>query len=216
MGEALGGDFGTLGGFGENESALKDGLREHRETLRRGEGVRRVKPLCFCDVLGDLGGVLDHVLFAGGTECRVSLIGFLHHGSEQAGEFGKVAFEDGRAEVEIAEDAIQGVVGGVIWGGLEETLGHFGEVVGRSEGEFVFGLEVVKKAALGEFGGGTDVVNRGCRVALGSNHVKCGVEQLGLGFVMWSGGDHRIPIGWYEYTNYLVCVKTEWEGRRED
>ena len=56
------------------------------------------------------------------------------------------------------------------------------EMLGGGDRQLFFALEVVKETALGEPCGFANVFNAGCRVSLGADHVKGGIQDSGFRF----------------------------------
>ena len=103
---------------------------------------------------GDVGlqrqGVAGDLALAGRADRRVGGVGLLHHGAEQAGVFGQLALEDLAAEVDVAEQALERIRGGLVGGGGEDAGGHLAEVGGGGDAELLLGAEVVEEGALGD------------------------------------------------------------------
>jgi len=106
-------------------------------------------------------GVSGDVFVAGSADRRVGFVGLLHHGSEETGELGELAHEDGFAEVDVAEKPANGIGQDSIGGGNENALSESGEMLRGGEGEIFLAFEVMKEAAFGEVCGGANVVDCG-------------------------------------------------------
>ncbi len=176
--EAGGGNVRTLLGFRENEGSLNDGLGVEREASGGPLSLDAVLAHGFGDVGLERCGVPADALVAGFADGRVGLIHFLNHGSDEAGEVGQIALEDGLAEIDVGEEAVEGIGEELIGSGCEEAAGDAVPVVGGGERELFLALEVMEEAAFGEAGGLADVLDACCRVAFGADDVEGGVEQL--------------------------------------
>ena len=97
---------GPWAGLGEDEGALQDGLDEIANAFGGPECVGGVEIFGGLDVAGEDFDVRGEGVLAGGAEVGVSGVGLLDKGAEQAGVVGQLAGEDGGAEVEVAEEAV--------------------------------------------------------------------------------------------------------------
>ncbi len=145
------------------------------------------------NVFGDLLDVVAESFVAGFTDEGVRVVDFLDHGAQQAGVFGELAFQNGDAEIDIAQEAVERVEGGVVRGGGEQMLGHGTKVSGSFDGELFFGFEVMEEGAFGDTCVVADVVNGGGGVTLCADDVEGGVEEFCFGRV---GGLH-VHTHWY-------------------
>src|SRR5262245_25285848 len=109
MTDVLDRDLRPILGLGENERALEDGLGEEGEALRGPGSVGGMKALGLGDVFGDFGRVRADVTIARIADGGVGLIGLLDYGSEKAGVLGELSAQDGCAEVDVSEHALQRV-----------------------------------------------------------------------------------------------------------
>jgi hypothetical protein len=179
---------GGVAAFGEDEGALEDGLEMEGElfVVVVGFGVRG--SLAGGGDVGDEGaGVGVDTGAAGVAEGGVGVEGLLDDGAEEAGEFGRLAGEEGFAEVEVGEEFGEGGWGGVVGGLGEELAGGFVPVLDGGEGEVLFGGEVVEEAAFGDGGGGAEVVDGGVVVAFTAEEGEGGAEEGQFG----RRGGHR-------------------------
>src|SRR5262245_6167779 len=67
---------------------------------------------------------------------------------------------------------------GMIGRRCEKSVGHLRPMVGSRDREIVLALEVMEKGAFGDIARRTKIVHRGCRVALGADHIERGVENF--------------------------------------
>jgi hypothetical protein len=130
----------TLGGLGEDERALEDGLDEIADALGGPGRVGRIEVFGGLGVAGESFDMGGEGVFAGGAKVRVGGVGLLDEGAEQAGVVGQLAGEDGGAEVEVAEQAIDRVLGLVVGSGGEEASGALLPVLDGGEGKRIFGF----------------------------------------------------------------------------
>ena len=82
MVDAVGRDRRPALGLGQNEGALKDGLSMEREARGGPAVVETIAPHRFLDVRFDLRRVAADGSVYGVANCRVALVGFLHHRSD--------------------------------------------------------------------------------------------------------------------------------------
>ena len=171
----------TALGLGQDEGALQCGLGVQRQAVGRPVGLRGVLRLGLRDGGHQRLRMGLDALGTGLAQSRVGGEGFLHHRAQQAGEFGRLALQQLRAEVDVGQQA-DPRVNGLLVGRLgEQRAGHRVPVRHRAQRQVVLGLEVVEEAALGDAGGGADVVHRGGVVALAADGLQRGAEQSGAG-----------------------------------
>src|SRR5262249_53583798 len=101
MCEAVARDFGAAFRLCEYKGTLQHRLRIERETLRAPLRIGRVERFSRGDVLGDLGDVRPDIGVTRVADRGVRVVRLLHHGAEEAGEFGDRSGEDRRAEIDI-------------------------------------------------------------------------------------------------------------------
>jgi len=195
MGDAGGGDFRAVLGFGEYEGALDGGLGVEGEAFGGPVGMHPALAEGCLDVMDESCGVARDASIAGVAEGGVGVVDLLDHGSDQAGEVGEIALEDGLAEIDVSEEAVEWVGWTMVGGGGEELAGDFGPVVGGGEGQGFFAVEMVEEAAFGEAGGLADVFNARGGVAFGADDVEGRIKDFGLGFVSCFGRDHGVSTG---------------------
>lgn len=175
-------------GFSENERALNRGLCVEREILWLPRGVWGVHRLGGGDVFGDDCRMHGNAVFAGHGDARMGLVDFLHHRAEQAGVIGQFALQNFRPEIDVSENAITRVSDQRVRRVREQSSGHRVPVFDRHQRHLFFAFEVMKVAALGHACRRANVIERGGCVALATDYLQRGVEQLGLGSVF--GGKH--------------------------
>jgi hypothetical protein len=181
--DGFAGNLRALGGLGEDEGALKDRLDEVADAFGGPGCVGGVEILGGLDVSSEGFNVRGERVLAGGADVGVGRVGLLDKGAEQAGVVGQFAGENSGAEFEVAEEAVDGVLGVVVGRGGEESSGALFPVVDGSESEIILGLEVVEEAALSDAGFAADVVNGSGGVAFGANDMEGSIEQPEPGLV---------------------------------
>src|SRR5262249_48731904 len=147
---------GAALGFGEDESALENRLCVQGEVFGLPIGVKPVSFHGFCDVGLDLGGVAADGAVDGVADRRMRLVSLLDQGACEAGEFADLAFQNGFAKVDVAENPIEWVGVGVIGGGVEESAGRLRPMVSRRDCEVLLAREVMEERSLGYSGGGAE------------------------------------------------------------
>ena len=195
------GEVGVPLGLGEDEGALQHGLSVAGEADR---GPIRFDPVAEdrrLDV-GDEGvGMAENAVGAGLPDRIRGGVGFLRHGADEAGEFGHRAIGDqGAAEVDIGEDAIERVLVVVIGGGGEEGGGGRRPVFGRGYAEGLFRWEVVEERALGDACFPTQLIDACGGEALTADDGDGGLEKARAGVGAGGGGiGHAmdVPTGRY-------------------
>ena len=137
----------------------------------------------------------------GAADRGVGVLSFLHHCAKEARKFGDWPREDRRAEIDIAEQAIQGIRELTIRRAAEKPLGHLRKMRRRSDREIFLALEVMKERTLREAGRAADIVHRARRVALRADHLHRRVEQAGARVRLGLAGDCLhvtvVPTSWY-------------------
>src|SRR5215472_17982323 len=113
--DALARDLGTALRFRQDERALQHRLRMKRETLGAPGRTGCVQCLRGLDVLRDVRRMGADIGVTGLADRGMRVVGLLHHGAEKACERGDGPVDDGRAEIDVAEQAIQWI-GGVAIG----------------------------------------------------------------------------------------------------
>ena len=98
-------------GLGEDEGALQNGLNEGSDAFGGPGQVGCVEVFRGLDVAGERGDVRLERLFAGFADIGMSGVGLLDQGAEQASVVSEFAGEDGRAEVQVAEQASKWICG---------------------------------------------------------------------------------------------------------
>src|ERR1039457_1104177 len=181
--DGFAGSLRALGGLGEDKRTLQDGLHEVADAFGGPGCIGCVEILGGLHVSSEGVDMRGERMLAGGADVGVGRVGLLDKGAEQAGVVGQFAGEDGGAEVEVAEQAVDGVLGVVVGRGGEESSGALFPVVDGGESEIILGLEVVEEAALGDAGFAADVVDGGGGVAFGANDVEGSMEQPEPGLV---------------------------------
>ena len=176
-------------------------LRIERKALRAPLHRGRIKRFGRGDVLRDIGSVRADIGVTGATDRGVGVVSFLHHGAEEAGELWEGSGEDSCAEIDIAEQAIQGIREPAIRRVAEKPLGHLRKMRGRGDREIFLALEVMKESTLCQTGRLADIVHRARRVALRADHLHRRIEQAGarVRLALGRGCVHVlfIPTGWY-------------------
>jgi hypothetical protein len=180
---------------------LQNRLRIEREALRAPFRRGRIERFGRGDVLCDIGSVRADIGVTGAADGGVGVVSFLHHGAEEAREFGDWPREDRSAEIDIAEQAIQGIRKLAIRRVAKKPLGHLRKMRRRGHGEIFLALEVMKERTLRETGRAADIVHRARRVALGADHLHRRVQQAGARVRLGLAGDcfhiRFIPTSWY-------------------
>jgi hypothetical protein len=164
----------------ENKRTLQDGLREEGETLGAPSCVRRSERARLGNVPRDATGMRVDMRLACCTKRGMGGVSFLHHRTEEAGELGQAAVEQGRAKIDVAEQPRPRVWQRAVGRRGEGGLGGRGEVLGGGERELFLACEMMEEAALGQPGGRADVVDGRGGVALGADHMQRRVQQPGL------------------------------------
>ena len=176
-------------------------LRIEREALRAPLRLGRIKRFGRGDVLRDIGSVRADIGVTGAADRGVGVVSFLHHGAEEAGELWEGSGEDSFAEIDIAQQAIQGIRELVIRRVAEKSLGHLRKMRRRGDREIFLALEVMKERTLCQTGRLADVVHRARRVALRADHLHRRIEQAGarVSLALGRGCVHVlfIPTSWY-------------------
>ena len=201
MRETVARDLGAALRLGEHKGTLQHRLRIEGETLRAPLRFGRIKRFRGRDVLFNLGSVRADISVTCTTDRGVGVVSFLHHGAEEAGELGDRSGEDCRAEIDVAEQAIQGVCESAIGRAPEKLLGHLRKMRSCCDREIFLALEVMKERTLRKAGRAADVVHRARRVALRADHMHCRVEQASSRVRLLAGRrcihEQYIPTGWY-------------------
>src|SRR5277367_38065 len=125
----------------------------------------------------DLGGVSADARLAGLADFRVGRIYLLHHRAHQTGEFGDFSFEDGFAEIDIAQDPVERVAVPVVWRRLEKTPRDLGPVICRGDRQSVLALEVMEERALRDAGLRAEFIDGSRRIALLADQRQGGIQQ---------------------------------------
>src|ERR1035441_9184083 len=92
-------------GLGQNKGALDRGLCVKSQALSSPVGVTALTHRRF-DVRLEGGSVVADALVACSPDFRMRLVDLLHHSSCQASEIGKIALQNGFAEVDICQYAV--------------------------------------------------------------------------------------------------------------
>jgi hypothetical protein len=179
--------------FCENERALEGGLGIEREAFRG--PLREHVPLTdrFFDVGNQRRSVLVDTAIAGIADGRVCVVDLLHHGAGEAGVVGQLAHEQGFAEIDISQQAVERVSECVIGRGGKERGAAFDPVVGGGQRQLFLAIEVVEEASFGQAGGFADVLNARGGISLSADYVEGRVEDPGLRFVSYFGRGHGRP-----------------------
>ena len=179
--DGLGGDLRAALGLGEDEGALQHRLHVQGEALG---APWRFMPRC-CMAAAMSVSIFSACSYdgarAGIANGGIGLVRLLHHRSGEAGELGYAADEDRFAEIDVAEQAISGSAVRVVGRAGKQGAGRLRPEVGGGDGEVFLAFEVVEEGALGDAGGGAQVIDAGGRVALGADHGEGGAEDLGAG-----------------------------------
>ena len=137
---------------------------------------------------------------AGLTDCRMRLVGLLHHGAHETGEFGQRPFEERLAKLHIAQEPIDRVSEPPVGCGGEQTVRLRRKMPGRRYRQIFLGREVMEECALGHAGALADVIHRGCRVTPGANDIHGRAQEsgfrTGLSFAGWHAIDHTNRSVW--------------------
>jgi hypothetical protein len=203
MREAVARDFGAAFRLCEYKGALQHRLRKEREALRAPLGCRRVERFGSGDVLCDLRGVRADVGVTRVADRGVCVVRLLHHGAEEAGEFGDGPGEDRRAEFDIAEQAIQRIRELAIGRGTEKPLSHLGKMCGCGDRQIFLAIEVMEEGALGQAGCRADVVHRGPRIALRADHLHRRIQEASPGIGLCGRRAHVIPFSTYQLVGIM-------------
>jgi len=189
---------------------LQHRLCIEREALRAPFRRGRVERFGRGDVLCDIGSVRADIGVTGAADRGVGVVGLLHHGAEEAREFGDWPREDRRAEIDITEQAIQRIGELAIRRVAEKPLGHLRKMRHRGDREVFLALEVMKERTLRKMGRAADVVDRARRVALRADHLHRRVEQAGARVRLGPG---RGCVHVLQYQPVGMLVKGLFPGR---
>jgi hypothetical protein len=185
MVDACGSDLEIVSCLRENERALEGGLSVEREAL--GGPVREHVPLAhgFFDVWNQRRSMLADTAIAGVADGRVRVVDLLHHGAGEAGEVGQLTHEQGLAEIDIGQQAVERISDCVIRCGGKERTRAFAPVAGCGQRQLFLAIEVVEEASLGQAGGFADVLDARGGISFGADYVQGRVEDPGLRFVSY-------------------------------
>jgi len=211
MVDALGCGFRALFGLGQDECALDGGLGVKSQAFRSPVPFHAALTDGFFDVGHEGGRVAGDALAAGLADGRMRVIDFLDHGSDQASEAGKLASQDGFAEIDISQQPIDRIGERMVGRGEKKCARAFAPVRGGGQGEVLFAAEVVKEAALGQAGVRADIFDACGRVALGAKDVQRRVQDFGLRLVLFFCSDQRcahwlvlfVPTSGYAVKRFL-------------
>ena len=179
MRETVARDLGAALRLCEHKGALQNRLGIERQTLRAPLRSGRIERSRRSDVPSNLGSVRADIGVTCAADRGVGVVGLLHHGAEEAGELGDGSDQYRRAEIDVAEQAIQGIRQLAIGRVTEKPLGHLRKMRGRGDRKVFLALEVMKERTLREAGRAADIVHRARRVALRADHMHRRVEQAG-------------------------------------
>jgi hypothetical protein len=209
MRDAVARDLGTALCLGEHKGALQHRLGVEREAFRAPLRSRRVEHLGRGNVLCNLGGVRADISVTRTADRGMRFLTLLHHGAQEAGESRYRPGEDCRAEIDIAEHAIQRIRELAIRRGTEQSLRHLGKMLGRRDRKFFLAFEVMEEGTLGQAGGGADIVHGGPRVTLGANDLHRRIEEASPRVGLCGRCAHvvRIPTGWYHVKRVFLLHK---------
>jgi len=206
MVDACGSDLAIVFRFRENERALDGGLGIERQALRGPVRVDVPPAHGFFDVGNQRRSVLADTAIAGLADGRVRVVDLLHHGAGEAGEVGQLTHEQGLAEIDIGQQAVEGVSECTKRRGGKERIRDFDPVVGCGQRQRFLAIEVVEEASLGQAGGFADVLDARGGISLGADYVHGRVENLDLRFMSYFRRGHCIPTSWYANIPTGWCV----------
>jgi hypothetical protein len=88
--------------LGENEGTLDNRLHVYGEALGAPLSIAAVGAQRCGYVQFEHGDVFAEGSLAGLADCRMRLVGLLHHGAEQTGEFGQLTSQERLAKLHVA------------------------------------------------------------------------------------------------------------------
>jgi len=190
--------------LGENEGTLDNRLHIYGEALGAPLSIAAVGAQRCGDVQFQHGDVFAEGSLAGLADCRMRLVGLLHHGAQETGEFGQRPLQERLAKLHIAQEAIDRVNELPIGCGGKQTVRQRRKMPGRRYRQIFLGREVMEECALGHPGALADVIHRGCRVTPGADDIHGRVQQFGFRTGLRFPGWHAnvtIPTGRYGVKN---------------
>ncbi len=110
----------------------------------------------------------------------MGLVGLLHHGAQETGEFGQRPLHERLAKLHIAQEAFHRVNELPVGCSGKQTVRPRRKMPGRRYRQIFLGREVMEERPLGHAGRLADVIYRGGRVAPGTDDIYGGIQQLGF------------------------------------
>ena len=201
--DAFARDLTVAGRLGENKGALQDRLSVPGQTRWRPVGNDAALLHRRRDIRLERCGMAEDAFRTGLANPLRRAVGLLHHGADEAGEFGNVALNDRLAEVDIGEHAIQRIVMVVIRRGLEKRRSCLRPERRRRDAKRFLAVEVMKEGPFGDASRLAQIVNSRCCKTLLAHDVAGRFEKPGSGTAAfglifgWSGHEKYIHSGWY-------------------
>jgi len=190
--DAVCGHRRAAGGLGQDESALQNRLRVQRKRSSAPVGRKPTGVDGRPDVGFQRGGVAGDAARAGVAKGRDGLIGLLHHGADEAGEFRYLALQQSLAEGNVAEHALQRIGVVVIRRSGKQRAGDLRPVIRRRYGQRILAPEMMEESALGDARCRAKLIDAGRRIAFGPHHRQRRIEQLRPGIGLCGGSGHRL------------------------
>ena len=202
MTNAFYGDFRSAISFCQDEGSLQDCLRMEREALCS-DAFDAMLTQCRLDVGLQLFCVPEYRGAACIANGWMLVIGFLNHGTGNAGEGANLAGNQHPAKIDIGQHALQRIVMLMIGRSLEQPARDLRPVICRSGPKRFLAVEVMEKGTLGDACRPAKIVNTGGRISLLPNDDESSVQQfLAGGFPSFGRSNNlvhadSIPTGWY-------------------
>jgi hypothetical protein len=144
-----------------------------------------------------------HIHVACLADCRMGVVGLLHHRPEETGGFWQISPHYLPAQIDIAEETFDRVWQGVVAGGREGLIDERLEVLDSGNCQFFLTGEMVKERPLCDASGATDVIHGRCRIAFCSNLMHRRVKQP-IPDVAWWSPNRPLSVHEALHTNWSV------------
>lgn len=200
-------DVGPALRLGEDERALQNRLRVKRKALCCPVADDAIFFARHFDVCFERRGMAEDAGFARRANIIVCSERFLHERAGEACELGRRAFEQGCAEIDISEHAVERVSVLVVGRGFKQRAGCFRPMARRGDSQRILARKVMEEGALGDARRAAKVVDAGGRVAVGADESDRGVQELGAGVALRRRVRCRQSTHLGVHTNRLVSVK---------